>query len=350
MDSIKKEIDKKMKQMNPFLFKLKREKLGLLLNDHSKWYIIVLVVLILFFCLQVINIPFLNFIQIDDQTIRNLIDSRTTNIVTMISVTFAIIGFLISNLVFKDSFTYNLLFKKSYFFPVAFFALTLIVAFIILSTLKDTLPLEYQGKTLLVGTYLIVIVVFLIGLLFTQLVKFTNQKYILELVKKEIISESKENLLVIAKRLISAEIISEFGFAQYSMAFFTPKTKGKFQISQNHCAVSDIQIKKIRELTKTETIKNTIFVNNLWLYREIQEKNDDGFFYVEQGNEERTKLAEDLNKCVVTTSKSLIINNEAKDYVIQKLNDNIKTNNDKLVEVYFDILFEMYKLQQDLKF
>jgi hypothetical protein len=55
-----------------------------------------------------------------------------------------------------------------------------------------------------------------------------------------------------------------------------------------------------------------------------------------------------LNECVITSAKSVKQNNEAQDYITQKLKENIKANNDKLVEAYFEMLLEMYKLQQKL--
>jgi hypothetical protein len=86
----------------------------------------------------------------------------------------------------------------------------------------------------------------------------------------------------------------------------------------------------------------------LWLYRDVQPQRDDGFFYIEQSGS--NELAEKLNNCVITTTKALSPRNETKDYVIQKLNEEIKKNNYKLVKEYFNMLSEMYELQQNLKF
>lgn len=145
-DSIKKEADKILKAKNPNIFGLRKEIFLDFISDHNKWYVVVLCVIFVFFALHLINIPPLNFINIEKSTLKTLINSRTTNIVTMISVTFAVIGFLIANLAIKESFIYSLLFKKSTFFPVAFVALSLMASFILLSTLSDSLPIGYQKK------------------------------------------------------------------------------------------------------------------------------------------------------------------------------------------------------------
>ncbi|MDR1793520.1 MAG: hypothetical protein LBR36_08825 [Bacteroidales bacterium] len=349
-DSIKKEVDKVLKETNPNLFDSKWGRLLHFINDHNKWYVIVLLIFTVFFGLQFINVPLLNFIHIDDVSVKSLIDNRTTNIVTMISVTFAIIGFLIANLAIKESFTYNILFKKSTFFPVSFIALSLIASFIILSTIKSAIPLDYQTRTLFVGTFLILLVIFLIGFLFTRLVKFTNQKYLLELTKKELISESRHNLLLVGRKIISAKKISELGFAQYSMAFYMPKTKGNFQISKDHSVITDIKLHKLKKLAQQIDI-NDFFAKDVCLYRKLTQTNEDGFFFVEENklNQNSTVLNR-MNNCVVTSAIQTEQKNEAKEYIIQKLKENIKANNDKLVEEYFDMLLEMFRLQQDFKF
>lgn len=346
-DSIRKVADKVLKEKNPNLFEKRWDKVIHTISDYRKWYIVVLPVLLLFFGLQFINIPFLNFIHIDGDSVKSMIDNRTANIVTMISVTFAIIGFLIANLAIKESFTYNLLFKKSTFFPVSFVALTLIAAFIILSTLKDTFSADYQIRTLLVGTYLILIVVFLIGYLFTKLVIFTNQKDLLKLVRKELITESKQKLLLIGRKIISANKIAELGFSQYSMAYYSPKSKGNFQISKDHTTIIGIKFRKLKKLVKQIDI-NDFFVKEVCLYRKLNQTNEDGFFFVEENKlNQNSSILNRMNKCVTTSKKTANKSDEAKDYIIQELKENIKVNNDKLVKEYFDMLLEIFRLQQD---
>ena len=349
MDSLRKEIDRQLQRQNKYLFDLKTERFLRFVKNYSNWYFITTVVFLSFFCLQFINIPFLNFLQIDDNNVKALIENRTTNIVTLISVTFAIIGFLIANLAIKESYTYNILFKKSPFFPVVFFALSLIAAFIALSTLKNSIPIDYQSRTLVVGTYLIFCVIFCIGYMFVQLVKFTNHKYILELVRKELIRESKENLQIIGRKCLSANRVYNLGFSQHSFAFFTSTTNGDFQIPRDHNIIADIRIRKLERLCLSISQRDDISINRIWLHRELNPESNDGFFYVSNTNLHRYEnQIKKLNNCIITSTKTDKKVNESKDYVIQKLNENIKTNNVKNTREYFDILFEMYKLQQNL--
>lgn len=345
-DSIKRKSNKLVKEKNPNLVESNRERILDLVNKQNKWYIIVLTALFIFFIPPLINIPFLNFIPIEATSVKNLINSRTTNIVTMISVTFAIIGFLIANLAIKESFTYNILFKKSGFFPVAFIALSLIVCFIALSTFGDWFSIEYQIDALLVGTYLIFIVTFLIGYLFTKLVRFTNQKYILDLVQKELLSESKKNLLRAGRGIISLRMVKELGLNQYSMAFLKKTTKGEFTLPFDHNEISDIKINKLHRKIEMLKKNNNIFVNNVFLNREIV-NNEDGFFFVDENDYPDLKQdLKELNNCIVTSKKNEDTFTEAKEYVLQKLEENIKSNDDKLVENYLDMLSKVYELQQ----
>ncbi len=335
-----------MKKNNPDLFNSNRDKFFEFINDYTKWYIVVLTVLLIFFILHLINIPLLNIIPIKEVNVKTLINSRTTNIVTIISVTFAIIGFLIANLVIKESFTYNILFKKSGFFPVAFMALSLIACFIALSTFGDWLSTNYQSNALLAGSYLIFVVIFLIGYLFTKLVRFTNQKYILNLVQRELISESKRNLLKAGRAIISSREIQKLGLYQYSMAFLKKMTKGDFVLPSGHNIISDIKINKLRKKIEAIEDRSKIFINNIFLDREIA-NNEDAFFFVDEANYPSLKQElRKLNKCIITSKKNKGTFTEAKEYVFQKLDESIRFNDDKLVKSYLSMLAEVYELQQ----
>jgi hypothetical protein len=346
-DSLRKQVIRLIKKHNPDISLSKREQILCFVDNPKAWYVIVSITIFVFFIPSLIHVPILSCIPIEISSVKTLINSRTTNVVTMISVTFAIIGFLIANLAIKESFTYNLLFKKSGFFPVAFMALSLIACFIALSTVGDWLSFDYQSNVLLAGTYLIFIVIFLIGYLFTKLIRFTNQKYILNLVRRELLSESKRKLLRVGERVASYNEISRLGLQQYSMSFLRNMTQGEFMLPSGHNMISDIKINELRK--RIAAIKNRIFVNKLFLNREIV-NNEDGFFFVDVND--YPALKEDirkLNKCIITSPKSKDTDTEAKEYVLQKLEENIKSNDDKLVESYLDMLSEVYRLQQQFK-
>ena len=83
------------------------------ISDKEQWWVVLLFVMIVFaFSSLFSGIDFLNFINLKDETSRILVDQRTTNIATIISITLVVVGFLINNLAVKSSLTYKLLFKK----------------------------------------------------------------------------------------------------------------------------------------------------------------------------------------------------------------------------------------------
>ena len=71
-DSIKKEADKILKAKNPNIFGLRKDNFLDFISDHNKWYVVVLCVALVFFALHLINIPPLNFINIEETTLKNI--------------------------------------------------------------------------------------------------------------------------------------------------------------------------------------------------------------------------------------------------------------------------------------
>lgn len=347
-NSLKKEVISSLKNSHPELFLKTTNKFFLCINKRNYWFLLFFIVFSIFFILHLIEIPFLQIITITDNNIINLINQRTGNIVTMISITFAVIGFLISNLAIKESFTYNLLFKKSFFFPIVFIALSLIACFIILSTLIDSLPLYYQKKALVSGTYLILIVIFLIGYLFTSLVRFTNQKYILKLVKQELINEEKEKLMSNAIMSKSQEKLIELNLPRYSIYF--PTTSGGLNLPVNHY-VYDINLSKIREKINSMEFKDKLYIGDLYINKQIKFEGESFFYPKKEINFENIeKDLTMLNQYIKLKKTNNIPTGETREYVLQKLTQGIRTNEDILVENYFDMLFEAYSIEQQIKF
>jgi len=346
--SLKKEVIASLKKRHPELFLKTISKILQGINKRNYWFILFFIVFSIFFISHNIEIPFLQLITITDNNTSNLINQRTGNIVTMISITFAVIGFLISNLAIKESFTYNLLFKKSFFFPIVFIALSLIVCFIVLSTLTDSLPIYYQKKALLSGTYLILIVIFLIGYLFTSLVRFTNQKYILKLVKQELINEEKRNLISNAIISKSQEKLIELNLPQYSI-YFSTISKG-INLPLNHY-VYDINLSKIRKKINSTELKDKLYIGDLYINKQIRFE-EESFFYPKKDTsfENIEKELTLLNQYIKLKKIDNIPTGETKEYVLQKLTQCIRTNEDILVENYFDMLFEAYSIEQQIKF
>lgn len=164
------------------------------LFDRERWWLIILVIFSVFM-LSLIDINSLDFLDISYETAKFIIDQRTANIAAIISMTLAVVGFLISNLAIKESFAYGILFKHSKLYPIIYFTLGTIGCLIIISTLRNDIEQTYYFPKLVVtGTYMVLIVLILIGYLFRTIIHFTNSKRIWDLLEHELINEAKRNI------------------------------------------------------------------------------------------------------------------------------------------------------------
>jgi hypothetical protein len=165
------------------------------ISAKEQWWIILSTVILIFAICPLLSFHPIDFVKISDETARQLVDQRTTNIATIISITLVVVGFLINNLAVKSSLTYRLLFKKSLLFPTIYLTLSTIACFIITSTLRDTTMqyFDFSG-TVLAGTYLVFVILFLIGFLFRTIIQFTNEKRIATMLHDQLMKEAKINM------------------------------------------------------------------------------------------------------------------------------------------------------------
>jgi len=263
------------------------------ISDKEQWWVVLLFVVIVFaFSSLFSGIDFLNFINLKDETSRILVDQRTTNIATIISITLVVVGFLINNLAVKSSLTYKLLFKKSYLYPTIYLTLSTIGCFIIVSTLRDThIPFFDFSRAVLAGTYLVFIILFLIGFLFRTIIQFTNDKEISGMLHKQFMNEAKENIKGILLRKYSTEQFSlsvqnagakVYDFAEaWSLADnnleVTEVSEGEIsKIEIKNKVIQDIQINRITSfiLSKKQKKAETVFCRKLGLGTNSAEIND----------------------------------------------------------------------------
>lgn len=109
----------------------------------------------------------------------------------MTSLTLVVVGFLINNLAVKDPITYRLLFRKAFIYPVTYLILSTVGAFIFVSTLKDQISEYFFVRIVTAGTYLVFLVLFLIGMLFRKVITFANKDVLIEILQGELLNEFK---------------------------------------------------------------------------------------------------------------------------------------------------------------
>ena len=188
-----------LKKRNKGLFESKSiaflNSAKLFVSDKNQWWLVILMVFCVFALGMFVNVEFLNIFKLTIETAKLIVDQRTTNIATIISITLVVTGFLITNLALKSPLTYQFLFKKSLLYFTLYLTLSTIACFIVLSTFRDSISDNFNFPgTVLAGTYLVIVILFLIGYLFRILTLFTDEMKILKLLHHELITEAKKML------------------------------------------------------------------------------------------------------------------------------------------------------------
>lgn len=347
--TLKYQANVRVKKQNSFLYeKIYNACINHLFNFRH-WHYIVLFSLVFFFILQIVDFDCFNFIELKGEDVKSLIENRTTNIVTLISVTFAVIGFLIANLAIKDSYIYNLIFKNSGFFSITYFVLTLIASFIILSTLKNHLPIEFVKRVFIAGTYLILIAIIFIAYLFTRLILYTSDKYLYRIIKEDFCFESKKYLIEVLKDDFMKGILFKelrFGiYNNYSHNIFRSYTNNKLPVNS---IVKDIKIEEVKNILKRSKIRYDHVYINL-NYEDKFAIGQNGFFFIwySDPNINYEEIIKKLNKCIILEKPhaDILAIEVVLDYVNQKLIEHTAKNNHKQVSEFTNIYLEFYELQ-----
>ena len=164
------------------------------LSKRDNWWLVLLHVVFLFFLLGLFQIDFLSIIKLEKKSADILIDQRTSNVATIISMTLAVIGLLLSNLAIKDNQTYKLLFVNSRLYLILYYTLSVIFCLMLISTLRDTLPSPFFQDFVIAGTYLALLILIGVGYLFRTIINFANPSKIQSILTSELMLEAKANL------------------------------------------------------------------------------------------------------------------------------------------------------------
>ncbi|OFY85870.1 MAG: hypothetical protein A3F72_16145 [Bacteroidetes bacterium RIFCSPLOWO2_12_FULL_35_15] len=330
------------------------------ISESAQWWVVLLFVILFFSLSSVINIDCLNFITLRDETSRLLVDQRTTNIATIISITLVVVGFLITNLAVKSPVTFKLLFKKSYLYPTIYLTLSTIACFIIVSTLRDTqIPYFDFSRAVLAGTYLAFAILFLIGFLFRTIIQFTNGKEITGMLNVELMNEAKGNMKKILLIKYSSEqyitTLQNHGAKEYdfSQALDFSTNFQVTEISEEEIihkqvkdrVIQDIHINRIASLVSRKKKKaETVFYRKLSL--EIMSGETNNFIW------EKGKPNTKWNKFILGTS--LILKRKQKqkkdtyvyrkyfDKQVEELSEESKYRN---LETMLESYIELYTFQ-----
>lgn len=328
--------------------------------DRNRWWLILIAVILIFCIGAIINIDFLNIIDINSETAKILVDQRAGNIAIITSITLVVVGFLINNLAVKESFAYRLLFTHSYLYPIIYFTLSTICCFFVVSALRDAIEPTRFVNTVLAGTYLALVILLLIGFLFKTIIDFTNDRTIKRLLHNELMSEAKLNLKTILIKKYSSKIfkqtVQECGAEEYNWAEALDFSKSEVEfkelsdedliaLKKKDKRIYDLNLIGLKKfISKKKKGSGKIFYQDLALEQIVTEYDD----YLWQKDNPNTDKDKSKLKSNIVLKSSLVLNKNkdlVRKYFDQKLE--ILANNSEYLnlENLLDSYYKMYELQ-----
>ena len=329
--------------------------------DKKRWWLILVSILFVYALSVLININSLNWIHLDLVTSKFIVDQRSANTVTIISMTLAVVGFLLSNIAVKESFAYKLLFKNSKLYPIIYFTLGTIGSLILISSLRDTIKSGFvYSRLVLMGTYLVLVVLFLIGYLFRSIINFTNSNRIQELLQEELINEAKNNLRKsLLKKYTSQiykKIMSDYGAKEYSLteAFASSSLEETLPLEDTEPYLEhapkpprylyDINVYKLGHFLDAKKSKGRLYYSKLNI-DEFTSETDNYIWLQNSANSEKEKKS--LIKCLRFRKKKILDqnSNEVRSYFDQKLEEYAEANKYKNLDELLKAYLKLYELE-----
>ena len=158
------------------------------INSRSRGLLVIPVTLVVFIIGQVTGSGFMGWMHIPVDTSRIIIDQRATNLATIFSITLVVIGWLLTNLSIRESLSFQLLFKKTYLYPIFYFISTLIGCLILFSLLRHESFINL-GNVVIAGSILIIIALILITFLFIRFIDVVDAAFIYTALSAEVMKE-----------------------------------------------------------------------------------------------------------------------------------------------------------------
>lgn len=329
------------------------------ISESKQWWFVFVSVAFLFLISPFINIGFLNFLKINSQTAITIVDQRTANIATIISITLVVVGFILNNLAIKSPLVYRLLFKKSLLYPIIYLTLSTIACFIAASTLRDTISGYQFSRVVLAGTYLAFLILFLIGFLFRVVFLFSNEKNIAKMIDEELMREAVENTKQILLRKYSGEhfiaLMNEKGAKEYdwteAWAGSTPSveiaggTREEILLKQpKEKIIYDINLNRISKFISTKKDVEKIYYRRLNLEMSTQESND--FIWGKGKLNTKWQKIKLRNSIVLKQKpKKEKDTDEMRKYFDQKLEELSEHGKYRNLETLLDTLTKLYEFQ-----
>lgn len=336
--SLRQQTVNSLKQKYPDLFVAKFQRIKKVkdwLLDASRWYTMPLIISGVFLtCLFIDYISFLGVINIKYEVASTILDQRISNIATTTSITLAIIGFLISNIAIKEAFAYHMLFKHSNLYPIVYFILSTLSFLFLASLLRNKESISFLNISIL-GTYMSIIIMILIGYLFRKIVLFTNPEKIREIFHNDLIEENKQ---ILRDNLIFKH--SKSNYLEYIKSIQVIHRNEYRSIFYDEMVIYDIDLRKLRKLK--QRYKAEILCSHAMAIGDFEEGKDD-FIWREDGQEDNALKTHQFLRLKAPKQLS----NKTREYFDQKIEQLVDENKHKNLSSWLESYKELYKLKLD---
>jgi hypothetical protein len=197
---------------------------------------------------------FFYFIKLKYETAVSLLDGRLANIATIMSINFAVVGFLFSNLASKNKESYQIMASETKLYPIIYFGLSLVASLTLLSLFRDTMSPHLFISAVTLGIYLILAMLFFIGFLFKNLLQFTNPDHMNDLFKKNFLANirvvGEENIIKDISQEIYCEELEKIGLPLVNFYSKSENLKSVILKSDGQGIIKDIKISAIIKFLK----------------------------------------------------------------------------------------------------
>jgi hypothetical protein len=312
---------------------------------------------------------FLQVIPLSDNVAKIIVDQRTTNLATIFSITLVVIGWLITNTSIKESISFQLLFKKTYIYPIFYFVISLIGFLMIASLLREANWIDL-GKLVISATYLILIGLTAITFLFFRLVTVVRTNFFYasleDEVMEEVIISAREEILRRKSTKIYKDCCQQLGLldgisfgtdlSSHKGINITPLSKNIkddtsvdfFLTPKKNYLIADVNIASLKKQIEAIEFKGTNYYRPISLGYTINENYNP--FYFDSQTENVSKIINGVKKSFkIKISKKM--KNHAKpnlDYLCQRFEKDVEDGKKENIEMALAIFSKIFLLENQI--
>jgi hypothetical protein len=214
-------VTKKIKQLYPQLVidinSQKNEDWFVSKFNRKKWYNSILASLTTIFVLASI----FQFTKISLEY-GAFIDQRSSNLATISGMCLSVIVFLMANIAVKETYAYDLLFERTKLYPAIFFVLSTLGIFVLLSTLRNVIPIDIYSSLVVAAGFMFLFVLLIIGYLFSTVIHYINPSQIDKFMSRKLNARADEIFLAGLIKSISEEryssVLNQQGVIRYTLS------------------------------------------------------------------------------------------------------------------------------------